>query len=253
MRRANADLLGGAALAILGALVVVAIPSSAVRVLFALPLLFFLPGFAVTAALFPAARLDRARRLLLQLGSSLAISVLAALLLELTSLGLSRDSWALLLALVTCAASAVAIRRRKGPWRAPRVPRLSLTEAAIFGFAVALAVGTLAFARSPLAAKNVRGYTALSISAGRGQKSNVLHVQISSSELRPLGYRLELEAGKKLVDVQRVALVPGQQWRLTVHMTPKETSDAIRIRALLYRTDHPHAVYRAVWLTAASA
>lgn len=255
MRRATTDLLAGAAaLAVLGAVVVAFVPSSFVRVVFAFPLLFVLPGFGLAAALFPSSRLDWARRLVLQLGLSLAVAILGGLLLDLTPFGLRRSSWAVLLALVTCAAVAVAIRRRPGRTAATlRVPRIRFAEAALFGLALALVAGTLVFARTPLAARNVRGYTALSMLPGRGVKSQVLRVQISSSELRPLKYRLELYAGRRLVDVRRVALVPGQRWHTIVNLKPKETAGVIWILARLYRAGDPDAIYRSVWLRAASA
>jgi uncharacterized protein DUF1616 len=247
MRRANAELLAAAAFAVLGAIVVALIPGRPVRVLFALPLLLLLPGVALAAALFPRTRLDRARRLLLQLGLSLAVAILGALLLELT-VGLRRSSWVVLLALVTCAAVAVSIRRGAG--HAPgtfQVPHIRFAEAAMFCLAIALVTATLVFARTPLAAKHVQGYTALSMLPMHAG-SRVVHVQISSSELRPLRYRLELYAGRRRLEVRRVALVPGQQWQTSLQLTPNESAGVKWIRARLYRADHRHAIYRSVWV-----
>lgn len=253
MRRSNADLQIAAALAVLGAFVVVFVPNTPVQVIFALPLLFVLPGLALSAALFPSDRRDLARRLVTLLGLSLAVAILGALLLDLLPFGLRSSSWAILLALVTCGSVAVAIRRRSGGRSGTFfAPRVRLVDVVLFGFALALVAGTLIFARTPLAAKNVQGYTALSMLPGQGSKSRVLQVQISSSELRPLRYRLELHVGRNLFAVRHVALAPGQSWRATWRLTPNEIAGVRRIRARLYRADHPHAIYRSVWLTEAS-
>ena len=53
---------------------------------------FFLPGFAVISAVFPARQLPRTDRLLASLGISLAATVCTAVLLAALPIGLTRDS-----------------------------------------------------------------------------------------------------------------------------------------------------------------
>ena len=112
MRRGNREVVAIAVLAVASAAIVLWVPSRPARIVFALPLLFLLPGLSLTASLFPRERLDAPRRLLLSLGLSLSVAILGALLLDLTDVGLRRSTWAVLLALLTCAASVGAVRRR---------------------------------------------------------------------------------------------------------------------------------------------
>jgi Protein of unknown function (DUF1616) len=256
MRRGNLDLLTAALPAAVSAAVVVFVPDQPVRTVFALPLLFVLPGLSLTAALFPGNRLDFARRLLLQLGLSLTSAILGALVLDLT-VGLRRSSWATLLAAVTCIAAAIAGLRQRGRARGALsrcLPRP--VNAVLVGMAVAVVAAAVALARTPLAAKNVVGYTALSILPARGSSSaasEVVRVEVTSGELQPLKYRLELYVGSGLVDVRQLTLAPGQDWQASFRLRLKSTGGRPWIRALLYRAGLPHTVYRSARIRAGEA
>lgn len=248
MRRGSLDLLIAAVVAGISVAVVVFVPDTAVRTVFALPLLFVLPGLSMTAALFPSNQLDLPRRLLLQLGLSLSVAILGALVLDLTPFGLRRTSWAVLLGLIVCAGCAVAARRRTD--LAPRMVRIWLprrTDAALVGLAIAVVAGAVAFARTPLAAKNVVGYTALSILPARGSTgSRAVRVDISSGELHTIGYRLELYIGQRVTDVRQMRLAPGQEWQETFRLRSTRLTGRSWIGARLYRDDRPSVVYRSV-------
>jgi hypothetical protein len=255
MRRGNLDLLAAAVLAAVSAAVIVFVPELPVRTLFALPLLFVLPGLSLTAALFPGNRLDVPRRLLLQLGLSLTSAILGALVLDLT-FGLRRTSWAVLLAVVTCTAAAIAALRQSGRARGGLTVRLpGPVNAVLIGIAVVVAAAAVAFGRTPLAAKNVVGYTALSILPARGSTaaSEAVRVEVTSGELQPLTYRLELYSGPQLVDVRKLTLAPGQDWQARFRLGSKRIGGRPWIRALLYRAGRPHAVYRSARIRAGGA
>src|ERR1044071_7159681 len=84
MLRRNADLLLVSSLAGLSAIAIEIIESVGVRVIFAVPLLLVLPGYALGAATFARHRLGRAHVVLLSLGLSLASVVIGSGLLDLT-------------------------------------------------------------------------------------------------------------------------------------------------------------------------
>src|ERR671930_524297 len=80
------------------------------RAIFVFPLVFLLPGLAVTQALLPL-RTGWAERLLLGVALSVAIGVVGAVALHSTSLRLDAATWTGLLAIVTVAGAAVAWAR----------------------------------------------------------------------------------------------------------------------------------------------
>src|SRR5579859_4259284 len=86
----------------------------AIGTVLALPLIFIVPGYTVTAALFHRRSLDTSYRLLLSLGISISIVIVGGLLLNALPLGLRPSSWSLYLACLTLVfAALVAYLRRK--------------------------------------------------------------------------------------------------------------------------------------------
>jgi uncharacterized membrane protein len=88
-----------------GALLSIYIPflnESFIRILFGIPLLLFIPGYALIAALFPAARdLDGIERVALSFGLSIAIVPLTGLVLNYTPWGIRLDPIVVALSLIT--------------------------------------------------------------------------------------------------------------------------------------------------------
>lgn len=244
MLRKNPDLLVSLLVAAASVAVIRFLPSVPLRTAFALPLLFVLPGLTLTAALFPGGSLDLGRRLLLQVGLSLSVGVLGALVLDVT-FGLHRFSWAVLLGAVTGVGAAVAATRRGGlaaPVRSLRLPRR--LDVALVGIALAVVVGSVVFARTPLAARGVQGYTALSILPVHGHTRDV-RLEVSSAEVRTVSYRLKLHVGPRLIAVRRLTLAPGSSWQRTVRLPSKQTSGRPWISVRLYRAGSKD-VYRSV-------
>jgi len=79
---------------------------------FALPLVLLLPGYAITAALFPKGAIGVSERLLLSLGLSICVTALGGVILNWTPWGLQPASWAVLLGGITLCASLIALRHR---------------------------------------------------------------------------------------------------------------------------------------------
>jgi uncharacterized membrane protein len=254
MHRGNREVFAIAVLAVASAAIVLWVPSRPARIVFALPLLFLLPGLSLTASLFPRERLDAPRRLLLSLGLSLSVAILGTLLLDLTDVGLRRSTWAVLLALLICAASAGAVRRRARlvpagfRWRVPKT-----FDVAIVLVALAVATGAVVFARTPLTATSVQGYTALSIrSALRPGESRIFRIEISSDELQTTGYHLDVYLGQERLEKWQVKLAPAEQWVRRLRVTRKQIASASWIRAVLYRDKNPYGAYRFVRIRTAA-
>src|SRR2546421_12992924 len=72
-----------------------------IGIILALPLVFVLPGYTLTEALFHKRSLDDSHRLVLSLALSLAIDILGGFILNMLPGGLQAISWTVLLGLIT--------------------------------------------------------------------------------------------------------------------------------------------------------
>lgn len=114
MRRQLSDLPVVMVIAGLSAVLAMVMPAnSIVRLIGALPLVLFLPGYAITAALFLPRSLGIPERLLFSLGLSVSVTALAGLALNLTPWGLQTGTWAIALAGIVVLSGAIAWRRRR--------------------------------------------------------------------------------------------------------------------------------------------
>lgn len=170
------------------AIVVTASSGSPLRLAVTLPLALFLPGYALTAVLFPGTEsgrevasssrwrgIDVVERLAISFALSLAIVPLAVLVLPATGLGLGPDPLAATLGAVTVVAAQLGVVRRL---RLPRADRFVVSPVAalerrreagqtvtlstvVLGGAIVLAVGALLFGL--LAPTSAGGYSELGL------------------------------------------------------------------------------------------
>jgi hypothetical protein len=109
----------------LASLVLIVLPIGGLLKAIALvPLVLFLPGYAIAAAMFGPGAITRGERLVYALSLSVAAAALGGLFWQLL-FGLSRSAWAFLLVAITLVATAVAQRRRasQSSRKAERPPR----------------------------------------------------------------------------------------------------------------------------------
>src|SRR5438477_895611 len=112
MYRKSLDLALAVGLAIAASLSIVLGLSPILRLVLSVLLVLVLPGFALTAALFPHRSLAAPERVLFTFGLSLTVSVLGGLVLNFTPWGIEPKSWAVFLACITVASGAVGVTRR---------------------------------------------------------------------------------------------------------------------------------------------
>jgi uncharacterized membrane protein len=253
--KGHRDLRRTAALAVLCALIAPLLPVEALSLLFLLPLAFFLPGYALTAAIFARRPLDRPQLLLLSTGLSLAVLAIGAVVLNYVPGGVGPVSWSLLLTLVVlCGCRAAALRRPKRRDRAdtwPR-PRLGAAPAALFIGALLSAVAALALTFTTTSAKNADGYTEMWLlppasaeAAGGGAR-----VGVTSQEQEETAYRLRIRVGDSGEElIRRFSLEPGETWVLQLG-APSPGEGATPVVAALFVQGKPGDVYRRVsgWL-----
>jgi uncharacterized membrane protein len=211
-------------------------------VLFAVPLVLVLPGYALLEAL-SRRETETAQRIVLVPALSVALDIAIALIVNFTSTGLTPRSWAVGLVCVIGLAAGVAWVRGPAGLQRPEPLRLRVRrlDVVVLVVAVAVVAATAVLVRTPLAASRAKGYTALSLV--RSASSTVL-VDVRSGELQPTRYRLVVQSplgvafSKKGFELEPGATLSARI-RLPVPRSP--------VTATLYRANQTHA-YRRVYL-----
>jgi hypothetical protein len=243
------DLRRVTALAAACGLLALILPTDVLSLLAALPLLLFLPGFAITAAVFAHGRIPFQHMLVLSIGLSLATLALGGLLLDYLPGGIRAGWWALLLFAVVLAACRAAALRRPRRWRPPErspVPRPNPLQAGLAagGALAILAAVVLAFV--PLGASGTVGYTELWVKPLEGSRAGV-EIGVRSGEPEDVPYRLFVKFGDGEPPQGRTfSLEPGEKRKVRL-LTEGEPEAAKLIEAALFREDRPGSgAYRRV-------
>lgn len=238
--------------AVLCALVAALVPWEIVRLVAALPLTLFLPGYAIVAAAFGSRELVLPKRIVLSVATSLMTLVLGAFVLNVFPFGLRTASWAVLLPLVVVGAARGAALRRdpaaRGARRRTAIPRPGAASLALVAVAVLIAAAALVLAQKPLPAKNAVGYSALWM-LPTDSREDAVAVGVISNEHDYTSYRLEVNVGNSRSKTYRVHLYPGEEQVYEVDVPPR-ASGRTHVVATLYRKGRPEHVYRRVnsWL-----
>jgi Protein of unknown function (DUF1616) len=237
-------------LTILGALVAlgvaVFVDSGPLATAVSLSLVFVLPGYALSAALFPPRAIGRDLRLVLAVVLSLATLALGGLLLHLVT-ALGRGTFVGLLAFVTFLAAAVALKGRQG-MRVARSRRRSRPRPAI-GVALALAA-TIGLAGVAIAIASAGAHRQIDEShfstlwlvpqgGGRVPPSEPpVLVGIGNQEGKAVDYRLTVRQGVTEIGTWKVLLGDGQEWEIS--LPADALSDTGTLVASLHRFRHTY-------------
>lgn len=225
------------------------------RLLLTIPLVIFLPGYALVAALFPRSTLAIAERLTFSLGISIVLTIMGGFLLNLTSWGIQAESWTLLLAGLTLTATALAFMRRRfgtGTGAAGlSVGRVKLLmrprDVLFFGIAAFVTLSALVVARQGVIEQDNTDFTQFWILP---LQDNSVRLGFNNEEKATVTYRLQLQADNRVIhEWPGIVLASGQKWE-TVYDLPNKTEPLKNqaIVALLFRSDMPNVVYRRVAL-----
>lgn len=233
-------------LAVLCAALALAISLPGLSLLFAAPLLLFLPGYALTAAAFGKRQLERPQQLLLSLALSLAVLALGALILNYLG-GIHPLSWALLELLVVFVACRVAVARRgkeKLPQRPP-LPRPGKLGALLLAGAAAATVAALVISASAVPNEDALGFTQLWVLPKAGTGGSEAVVGVRSEEQRATDFDLRIRLGEDTTVKGSFRLAPGEERQVRVR-PPAGSSGEVPVTATLLRHNRPYSVYRRV-------
>jgi len=216
------------------------------RAILVLPFVVFVPGYALTIAIFRRRRPPLVERTVLALSLSLVIAALASLVLHLTPYGLTLRAWVASLVVITAAATFVGTTGGAGT-EEPVLARLaallprSKGQIAMLVLAAGLVAAAVALARTPLPSPSAPGYTALWLSPD--PHSAGLTLGVRSEEHHRTRYVLRFTvAGRRTT--RRFALAPGQTRQETLPPAQKASASLFRVGR--------RGVYRSVRLTQGS-
>ncbi len=217
-------------------------------IILTLPMVFIIPGYALTELLFHKRSLGSSYRIICSVSLSLAIDITGGFILNLLPSGLQRLSWAVSLALVTalCATLAVVFRsnafmRIKTPFRL----HIALHEYLLFGLSGVVLVLAIWYSILGVAQQPRPGFTQLwLLPARQEQKSCALRLGVDNFEATSVNYRVVLSVqGGSVKAWSPVTLASQQQWNATEALTATSSPD-VYVKLQLYRLDRPQSVYR---------
>ncbi|MGE5223988.1 MAG: DUF1616 domain-containing protein [Omnitrophica WOR_2 bacterium] len=224
--------------------------SALVRLFVMAPLVFFLPGYALTHLVFTSEQLDGWERILMSLGISLMVTIITGIILNQTPAGLQTTSWSIALASITLIAAVFALLKRR-VMQAKKTPHLEnrfrVMPAILITSAVILTAGAYFFARTTTNSLS-HSFTSLWITPVDKNQPNVLQVGVTNMENSTVNYRLTVQAGGKVLEqFPSIPLQSGKTWNSQVNISGVTTASG-PVTADLYRLDSPSKIYRtATW------
>jgi len=258
MDRKNLDLLVVATLCVLNVLWAL-LPSHdvpGVGLVLALPLVFLLPGYVLVQVLLPRRSLDRSQQLVLCLGLSFVLDIVAGLLLNVFPGGLRATSWSLLLGLLTLGGVllALAVRRRTiaiaEPLPEPKWP-LTHLQALALELAMVVAALSVVYSASGVLQGPQTTFTQLwLLPADQAQQQCAVQLGVRNFEASVRTYRVEMTInGTRVHTWSPVVLEPQHSWEQHILLSKPKTSSALAIVVRLYQDGAPQKIYRSVNLT----
>jgi uncharacterized membrane protein len=249
----NGDLVTICVLALVAVLAVL-VDQPLLRFVLGAPLALWLPGYALTSAIFNRGEeIGGTMRLLLTLSLSIAVTVLVGFVLNLTPWGLRPIPWALWLGMATIFAAVVAVHRRRGQTLPRRrgigfdlsLPQTFLLGAALLVIGIAFGVARWGAMQAPSTPGAEAAFTQLWVTPVTQADGEAVQIAIHNRELTAETYRLEVTAGEEII-YGWAALMVGrdQRWQQIV---PLPDNDA-PVEAHIWRVDAPDQPYRSVVL-----
>lgn len=207
-----------------------------------LPLVLFLPGYAVAANLFAPKTIGLTERGVYAVALSIAITAVGGLVIQL-ALGLGREVWAIFLAGVTLYASLrILVDGQVDPLSLPS----SISWAVLVAVLVFVLAGAIAAFAVITAGDGLRDAQAkihftdfwLLPDGRSGVETDNLLVGLRSHEGQTSRYTLELSRGTEVLSQQELQLRAGEKWEKSFSVSP--APGGIPVVAVLDRDGAPY-------------
>lgn len=228
-------------------LVLMVVSPSVLRTIASVPLVLFLPGFALTLILFPRQSLDIPTRLLLSVGLSVAFTALSGLVLNLTPWGLqAKTLWAVFLASLAVEIVAIFFARRSSRNNSVSPSagiNFNTRQWVLMALAALMTIMAIRIAGTPTPQQGLEGYTMLWLKPG--DTSDAIRVGVQSAEFKTTNYQVKYEYNGSVHQGSGFQLKPGETWERIVQI-PSDVAKGTSFAVLLYRLDKPTDVYRQV-------
>lgn len=249
MRVREIESLSIAFLAVSAAMGVVLSSDTVLRTLCGLPLVLFLPGYAILRAALPEARSTLAGAAF-AIGLSIVVTVFAGLALH-SLRAMNHVGWAFALCVITVVASCVACFRSR-PIVANKArywPRLRRRQALMLICAAVIATGAVVLARQGALARREFAYTEFWM-VPTPQVGGSVTIGFKNAEERPSSYDVEVMLDDKVIAVwNSIPLQTGHSWTTELAI-PLGHSGAKKAEAWLFKNGDRGLIYRRVWLAA---
>src|SRR5260370_41111504 len=251
MRLKNLDLMLVMSIVALNVLVtLLPYKTLVIGIIVTLPLVFVLPGYVLTEAMFHNRRLDAAHRLTSSLALSIAIVIVSGFILNVLPTGLHAVSWSLFLGSLTTLFSLwVAILRRRMLVDEKKFPKFHFPHYAyvLFGLAVIVAIFSVLYSANGEVQQPHPGFTQLWILPSKQTNNScAISIGVHSFKTNSETYRVTITINGSLVETwPSIILVPDHEWNQLVPLN-SGTSDNMYVAIQLYRLDKPSTMYRKV-------
>jgi hypothetical protein len=242
------------------------------QLLLGLPLVLILPGYALTAALFPKRMPAWADCLVFTLGLSMGSTILSGFVLNWLPWGVRPDARAVMLAFITLGGSMIAFAGRyltalalplhasatdsvaeeqdSAPAALPHGAAIgqNLGSLLLFGLALMIIVGAVVLARNEARQHPPADVIQLWMLPAEPTEPDSVRLGVNSFGAAAGTFRLQLQRdGYILREWVPLVITPGEQWAETVTLRGRQPGDG-PIEARLYHQDEPRVVYRKVIL-----
>lgn len=216
------------------------INNGALKALVSLPLVLWLPGYALTSAL--RLSLDVAQKILFSIGLSIVLTIGVGLALNYLPVGLSSLAWAVVLGTITLICALIALFRQRNILQSyPSAVNLSLPQSALLACAALITLLAIVIARAGVGIQDTP-FTQFWMLPDK--KPQVIILGIHNYERTPVNYKIDLMIGSVSVyEWPSIALAADGEWQAAFDV-PDKLLTAGTLDAQLYRSDQPNIVYR---------
>jgi len=188
-----------------------------IRLVVAIPLVLFLPGYVLLDALFPARVLPAIERLLVSVGASIALTIITGLAIAAVRVPLEPRAWAATLTLLVTVGSIIALVRRvrrRIPGPGFPIAGMPRAGAVVLGIAVLLAADGVRGSRLVAADQQPPAPLQLWMVPVQGHPDDAnLGVRAGGD---PASYRLVISAAGDVIYEFDLSLASGETWERDV-------------------------------------